>query len=227
MDSRSEVQFTEGATLIRRRLRTPRAAGVAGIVFSLLMITSQVLIRLSIPSDPLAPPLEVVRQSRAVAIALNLLPFAGITFLWFIAVVRDRMGELEDRFFATVFLGSGLLYVAMTFVAAAIAGALIGLLATADSGSLTTSGTYALGRAEIYRITNIFSTRMAGVFMISTSTIFAQTRILPRWVAFLGYALAVILLLSVGSVNWVVLVFPLWVALISGYILSQDRRSGL
>jgi len=43
------------------------------------------------------------------------LPFAGIAFLWFIGVLRDRLGELEDRFFATVFLGSGLLFLAMLF----------------------------------------------------------------------------------------------------------------
>lgn len=33
---------------------------------------------------------------------------AGIAFLWFIGVIRDRSGAHEDRFFATVFLGSGL-----------------------------------------------------------------------------------------------------------------------
>jgi hypothetical protein len=214
------------AELIRRSLKTPRAAAIAGIIFSLLLITSQVLIRLSIPSDPLASPLELVRHSKTVMIALNLLPFAGIAFLWFVAVVRDRLGELEDRFFATVFLGSGLLYVAMIFVAAAIAGALIGLLAS-DSGDLTTSSTYALGRQEIYRILNIFSARMAAVFMISTSTIFTRTRILPRWVAFLGYALAAALLLAGGSVTWIIMVFPLWVALISACILIQNRQSQL
>ena len=58
-------------------------------------------------------------KRRLVAIALNLLPFAGIAFLWFIGVVRDRLGEGEDRFFATVFLGSGLLFVAMLFVSGA------------------------------------------------------------------------------------------------------------
>ena len=184
------------------------------------------LIRLSIPSDPLASPLELVRHSKTVMIALNLLPFAGIAFLWFIAVVRDRLGELEDRFFATVFLGSGLLYVAMIFIAAAIAGALIVLLAS-DSGSLTASSTYALGRQEIYRILNIFSARMAAVFMISTSTIFTRTRILPRWVAFLGYALAAARLLAGESVTWIIMVFPLWVALISACILIQNRQSRL
>jgi hypothetical protein len=212
------------AELIRRSLRTPRAAAIAGLIFSLLLITSQVLIRLSIPSDPLASPQEIVRHSKTVVIALNLLPFAGIAFLWFIAVVRDRLGELEDRFFATVFLGSGLLYIAMLFTAAAIAGALVSLLAT-DSGSLITSSTYALGREEIYRILNTFSARMAAVFMISTSTIVAQTRFLPRWIALLGYALAAALLLGGGSISWIISVFPLWVALISGCILIEDFQS--
>jgi len=54
-----------------------------------------------------------------------LAPLAGITFLWFIAVVRDRMGQQEDRFFASVFLGSGLLFIAMYFAAIGVA---VGLL---------------------------------------------------------------------------------------------------
>jgi hypothetical protein len=55
-------------------------------------------------------------------LALYLVPFAGIAFLWFIGVLRDRLGELEDRFFATVFFGSGLLFLAMLFASAAVAG---------------------------------------------------------------------------------------------------------
>jgi hypothetical protein len=211
---------------IRLRLKTPRAAAIAGILFSLLLITSQVLIRLSIPSNPLASPLELVQHSKTVILALNLMPFAGIAFLWFIAVVRDRLGELEDRFFATVFLGSGLLYVAMLFVAASIAGALIELLTT-DTGSLLASPTYALGRLQIYRILNIFAARMAAVFMISTSTIFTRTRILPKWLALLGYALAAALLLTGGSITWIIMVFPVWVGLISTCILIQNQQSRL
>jgi hypothetical protein len=42
-------------------------------------------------------------------VGLYLAPFAGIAFLWFIAAIRSQLGEREDRFFATVFLGSGLL----------------------------------------------------------------------------------------------------------------------
>ena len=36
----------------KERLTTPRAAALAGIIFSVLLITSLVLIRISVPADP-------------------------------------------------------------------------------------------------------------------------------------------------------------------------------
>src|SRR5947207_3795730 len=125
-------------------LRTPRAAAVAGIVFSVLASAAFVLLRLSVPAHPGVTGAWLTDSGRraAVAVALNLVPFAGIAFLWFIGVLRDRIGQREDRFFATVFLGSGLLFVAMLFVAAAVAG---GLIAIASSG-LPDGSTLALGR---------------------------------------------------------------------------------
>ncbi len=212
------------AELIRQRLKTPRAAAIAGIIFALLLMTSQVLVWVSVPPDPTRAATEIVRHSKEVVLAINLLPFAGIAFLWFIAVVRDRLGELEDRFFATVFLGSGLLYVAMMFTATAIAGALVGLLMTQQSTG-TISGVYLLGRGEIYRFTLLFAAKMSAVFMMSASTIFLRTRIVPRWVAFCGYVLAAGLLLSIGLVIWIPAVFPLWVILISACILLQGEPS--
>jgi hypothetical protein len=64
--------------------------------------------------------------------------------------------------------------------------------------------------------------KMAGVFMITTSTISLQTQFLPRGMAVLGYVLALMLLLSVGTIQWIPLVFPLWVFLISLYILNEN-----
>ena len=107
------------------RLRAPRAAAIAGILFSVLLITSFVLLRLSVPADPLEAGAWLQTSANTVALALNLVPFAGIAFLWFIGVLRDRLGEREDRFFATVFLGSGLLFLAMLFFSAAVVGGII------------------------------------------------------------------------------------------------------
>src|SRR5271165_5038075 len=134
-------------------LRTPRAAALAGIIFSVLLTSALVLLIVSVPPHPAVPGewLTDSRRRAAVAIALNLVPFAGIAFLWFIGVLRDKIGEREDRFFATVFLGSGLLFVAMIFAAAAIAG---GVIAEASSSS-PDAGTLALGRLVTATYVNI------------------------------------------------------------------------
>ena len=81
------------------QLKAPRAGAIAGILFSILLIISVVLIRLSIPASPADPGTWLSHSAQSVRIALNLLPFAGISFLWFIGVLRDRMGANEDRFY--------------------------------------------------------------------------------------------------------------------------------
>ncbi len=129
-------------------MKTPRSAALAGIIFSALMMTSQILIWFSVPADPMTPGVGLVGHSNEISTALNLLPFAGIAFLWFIGVIRDHLGALEDRFFSTVMLGSGLLYVALVFSSTVIAGALIHLLGSPLGQSITSAG-YALTRAEI------------------------------------------------------------------------------
>jgi hypothetical protein len=210
-------------TLTRARLRTPRAAAVAGIVFSILLIISLVLVWVSVPADPQEAGTWLPRSWKAVNLALNLLPFAGIAFLWFIGVLRDRIGAYEDRFFATVFLGSGLLFLAMLFACAAVAGGVIMAYGVAPD-KLIESGIYTFGRTVTYQIMHVYTMKMAGVFMISTCTLSIRTGIFPRWMAFLGYALALLLLVSIGYLHWAPLVFPLWILLISGHILRANLR---
>ena len=210
-------------TLTRAQLTTPRAAAIAGIVFSLLLITSLVLIRLAVPSNPQDSGDWLTDGWRMVSLALNLLPCAGIAFLWFIGVVRDRLGEYEDRLFATVFLGSGLLFLAMLFASAAVAGGTMQMYGATPS-MLIESGLYTFGRTVTYEIMNVYTMKMAGVFMISTCTLSLRTGIIPRWMAYLGLALALFLLFSLGFFDWAPLVFPLWVLLISVHILLANIR---
>jgi hypothetical protein len=210
-------------TITRARLTTPRAAAVAGILFSVLLITSLVLIRLAVPANPQDAGEWLTHSTRTVNLALNLVPFAGIAFLWFIGVVRDRLGTHEDRFFATVFLGSGLLFLAMLFASAAITGGLISIFGQTPS-MLIESGIYTFGRTVTYEIMTVYTMKMAGVFMISTSTMSLRTGIMPRWMAILGLVLALFLLLSLDFFAWAPLVFPLWVLLISVHILLANLR---
>lgn len=209
--------------LVRQRLKTPRAAAVAGILFSLLLIATLVLMWLSVPSKPQESGTWLARGWRRVDLALSLVPFVGITFLWFIGVVRDRLGEHEDRFFATIFLGSGLLFLAMLFVSSAVAGGILAFYGVAPE-QLVESGIYTFGRTITYEIMNVYAMRMAGVFMISTSTLSLRTGIIPRWMAILGLALALFLLFTRGYFFWAPLVFPSWVLLISVNILLVNLR---
>jgi hypothetical protein len=200
-------------------LRTPRAAAVAGIIFSVLLITALVLLRLSVPAHAGVPGRWLADSGRrtAVVIALNLVPFAGIAFLWFIGVIRDRIGGREDRFFATVFLGSGLLFVGMLFVAAAVAG---GLFAAASGSGPPGAGTLAVGRGVTAILLNVYTMRMAAVFTLTTVTIARRTRIVSRWLEVAGLATALVLLVGIGISAWVELLFPAWILALSIDILT-------
>jgi hypothetical protein len=207
------------------RLRTPRAAAVAGILFSVLLGLALVLILISAPSDPTAPGAWLSDPARrgAIGIALNLVPFAGIAFLWFIGVVRDRIGELEDRFFASVFLGSGLLFVAMLFAGAAFSGGLAAEVAAGPAAALSPD-TLALGRQITSLLLHVYAMRMAAVFTMSAATITLRTRVVSRWIGTLGVAIAVVLLISVGLTLWIELLFPGWILLLSVDILRTGLR---
>jgi hypothetical protein len=201
-------------------LRTPRAAAVAGVVFALLLGTALILLRLAVPADPAEAPtwLDDTWRRTSVVVALNLVPFAGLAFLWFIGVVRDRIGAQEDRFFATVFLGTGLLFVAMLFVAAAVAGGLIAV--EADRGITEISPeVWRLGRSTSHQVLNVYAMRMAGAFTVSATAIGVRLGIMPRWLAGFSIVVAIVLLLTIERFAWVQMLFPLWVLVLSLHLL--------
>jgi len=210
-------------SLTRANLRTPKAAAIAGMLFSVLLIAVFWLLRTAIPADPQEPGSWLQKSSGSVALALNLMPFAGIAFLWFIGVLRSRLGQQEDRFFATVFFGSGLLFLAMLFTAAAVVGAIL-IAFAAQPQELIGSATFHFARAAAYNLVNVYMIKMASVFMITTSTIAIYTAIAPRWLAVLGFALALLLLFGSYYLSWSFLVFPLWVFLLSASILRDALR---
>ncbi len=200
---------------------------ISGMIFSAMFIGSLVLIRLAVPADPKEPGAWIADASLRhwVSLALNLIPFTGIAFLWFMGVLRNRIGGHEDRFMATVFLGSGLLFVAMLFVASAASQALLDTFAI-ESKLPAESETYAAFRAMGYAMVNTFAVKMAAVFIIVTSTIGFRTAVFPRWIAFLGLIFALVLLLTITNFAWIALVLPAWVVLLSAYILVTDTGHG-
>ena len=217
---------TEQSGLTRAQLRTPRAAAVAGILFSVLLLAVFWLMRLSVPADPHEPGAWLRGGVTYVALALNLVPFAGAAFLWFVGALRDKLGAREDQFFATVFLGSGLLVLAMLFAAAAVVGAIIIAFHSAPE-ALIDSATFHFGRGLAYGMINIYVVKTASIFMITTSTIALYTQLTPRWLAIGGYVVAVVLLIGSYYLDWSILVFPLWVLLVSICILLDKEKEPL
>ncbi len=140
-------------------------------------------------------------------------------------MIRDQLGDAEDRLFSTVFLGSGLFFMALTFLAAALAGGLLTSFALMP-GTLIESGVFLYGRSVIYQVLNLYAIRMAGVFMISLGTIWLRTGVMARGWTLLTYALALVLLLSIGLSLWVVLIFPAWVLIVSVVVLVRNLRIG-
>jgi hypothetical protein len=213
------------STEVRTPPVTPQIVAISGFMFSVLFILSLVLIRLVVPADPSDPGewLGDVHLRNLVRLALNLVPFTGIAFIWFMAVLRNRLGSLEDRFLATVFLGSGLLFVAMLFASVAVSGATLETF-TVASRLPAQSETYVLARRLSYLLMNPFGIRMAAVFMFATSMIGLRTAFLPRWLAIVGFAVGLVLLLAITDFAWIALLFPLWVLLVSTYILFTEYR---
>ncbi|QTD97109.1 hypothetical protein [Streptomyces cyanogenus] len=209
----------------RQALRTPRAAGLAGVVFALLLAAAMVLVRLGLPEGAgtgTAPAFTDAGRRGALRAALALVPFAGIFFLWFIGAVRTHVGAVEDKFVATVLLGSGLVFTATMLAAAAAADAV--LVVAHPAGLPPLPAAWDFGRHFAYTLMTGYAMRMAAVFVSSMSVIGHRLGVLPRWLTALGFLVALALLLFSSNVPWVELAFPAWSLLLSVHILVASRR---
>ncbi|MFJ6781575.1 hypothetical protein [Streptomyces yangpuensis] len=196
------------------RLKTPRAAGMAGVAFALLLGAAIVLMRISVPAGEAADATIDPDRRWAVQLALQIVPFAGIFFLWFMGALRAHTGEAEDRFVATVFLGSGFIFVATLFGAAAAAGTVLNEETPSD-----------FGRHYAYTLLATYAMRMAAVFVLATSMIGRMLGVFPRPLAALGTLVGLILIVVGAGVPWSELLFPAWALVISLHILRARRAA--
>jgi hypothetical protein len=208
-------------------LTTPRAAALAGVLFALLFGTAIYLIRSSLPEGAQPGSQWIETGNDKIRLASQLMPFAGIAFLWFIGVVRANLGRYEDKFFSTVTLGSGLLFLAMVFACSAVGAAL------AESrhylgGDMAGSGVGVFGQMLLLKLSKTYALKMAAVFMMSLATIWLRTGLMPRWMAIVSYLMALTLIIGGDTTMWLTLAFPIWVLIVSVLFLVRagvfDRR---
>lgn len=205
------------ATSFSHKLNTPRAAAIAGVLFAVLFGAALILIRTALPEGA-APGSQWLSSSGGrIRVASILMPFAGICFLWFIGVIRDGFGGLEDRFFSSVFFGSGLLFLAMIFASSAVGE---GLAAT-SSAIAVNPDVASFGRMVLLALSKTYALRMAAVFMISLATIWMRTALMPRWLVVVTYLVSLGLLIASDVSMWLTLAFPAWVLVVSVLLLAR------
>ena len=214
----------ENLIQFQKQIRSPRSAALAGILFSVLLIASMVLITgvTQVSADEISAEWLGTRADSA-SLALRLIPFAGIAFFWFTGVIRDHIGDREDRFFATVFLGSGIAFVVLIFVWAATIGAVFGSFSLA-ADLLADEDIFIFGFIFMNEILGNYILRLAGVYMFSIGTIWTRTQVMPRWLTVTTYIVALIFLFFAGSIREARFIFPAWVLLTSVYILITNKR---
>ena len=201
-------------------LTTPRAAALAGVLFALLFAAVIVLIRSSLPETAQPGARWIDDGGDKIRLASELMPFAGICFLWFIGVVRANLGRFEDKFFSTVTMGSGLLFLAMMFTSAAVGAGLVESRHY-SGGELAGSGVGVFGQMLLLKLSKTYALRMAGVFMMSLATIWLRTGLMPRWLVAISYLAALALTIGGDVSMWLTLAFPAWVLIVSVLFLAR------
>jgi hypothetical protein len=224
--SRMEAAFGDAP---ESKLKAPRAAGVAGLVFAALFVVALLLVRRHPAADSTAQEVALwylgPNRTNVGLVGIYIVPFAGIAFLWFTAVIRASVVELRDRFLDTTLLGSALIFIAMLWAAAGSGGALLAAVKFLDA-PIPTPDAVGVARALSYTFFYVYALRAAAVFVMVTSLVGLRSGGLPRWLAFAGFVLAVVLLVGVSYISLVALLFPAWVVAVSIVMLRRAPGRG-
>jgi hypothetical protein len=213
---------------VGNRIRSIEAAAVAGLVFAVLSFIS--LLLLNSPPDPTAPDSEIAAwyadptNRASLTVGLSLAVVSAVSFLWFVAVIRRRVGDREDRFFATVFLGSGILLTGVMLVGAATLASGAVTVDLAD-GRVPDAGILAALTGLGTSLLLIVLLRVQAVFVVSTSTLALRSNAFNRWLSYFGYGIALVMFFMPILSEPVGLAFPVWVGILSIALLV--RRSDI
>jgi hypothetical protein len=213
------------SSLVQGRFTSIEAAAVAGIVCA---IGWSLALRGLLASPGIdASDAEITRfyadtSNGTAALAwLQVIVFSTIAFLWFVGVIRGRLGEREPKLFGTVFLGASILLAGLMFLGATLLAAPALLVALGDKAPAPEAAS--LTRASAAAVLAVFAPRIATLVMFSTASLGRATGALPRWLVWLTFALGVVELVNVTVSTPTIYLMPAWMALVS--IVLLVRRS--
>jgi len=213
---------------VGRHVRSLEAAAIAGGIYAVLAVVAVSLLSrypsLDQTEEEITAWFDHSANQSSLIIGLNLVAVSSIAFLWFVAVTRRRLGDLEDRFFGTVFFGSAIVYVAIWLVGGAVLAGPAVATTTLDAGSVSeASASLAAGIGAGLLL--VVAPRVQAVFVLTTSTLILRSRVLPSWLAVVGYVIAVVMFVFPLVVEPVGLGFPTWVFVVS-IVIFLHRPTG-
>jgi hypothetical protein len=214
----------------RRWLRSVEAAAVAGMIYAITAISALVLLArfpsLDLPEQQLTAWFDDSGHRLLLVLGLNLAAISSIAFLWFIAVIRRRLGEQEDQFFATVFLGSGIVYIALWLVSAAAIAAPAIVIALPDAG-VVSAPSISLAKGVGAGLLLVVAPRIQAVFILTVSNLIFRLGVLPRWLAVFGLVTGLVMFFVPLVSRPIGIALPIWAFVVSTVILldKSARRN--
>lgn len=172
-----------------------------------------------------ASPAEITRfysdhdAGASVGLLLALMVVGTVAYLWFVGVVRARLGERESRLVGTVFLGASVLLTGLILTGASALAA-PSLLAEAGDQPVD-PGAAAMLRSLAAIVLSVFTSRVATLVMFSLATLARKTGALPTWAVVVTYVLGVAEFVNVTLAEPRIYVFPAWIAFVSLLLLVR------
>lgn len=208
---------------LRERLGSIEAAALAGIVCS---IGWSLALRglLSAPgidaSDrEIREYYSVSANGTAAVVWMQVVVFSTIAFLWFVGVVRGRIGDREPKLVGTVFFGGSILLAAVMFLGTSLLAAPGVLVALSEREP--EPGATSLLRVAAAVLLSVVLPRVATLVMFSTASLGRATGTLPTWLVVLTYVIGLYELVNVTVDTPTVFLVPAWIALVSVVLLVR------
>lgn len=227
-DSRSQPTDTGSLIEVRRAAIVTASVGIAHAV---LLLTAFWLVRTNAPGAN-ASDAEFVtfyadsgNRRRIVAAGLYLIPFSGITFIWFIVALRMWIsGSIRriNMLLANVQLAAGIIYVTLILAAGAAFSVRAATYELTDDPITPSSENVFPRLGSILFLT--LAMRMAAMVVFTTSSIGRSSGILPRWFGVVGILVGISLLLSASLSPLLILLFPTWLTVLSIILLLRARK---
>lgn len=214
------------STAVRSEASTwDRLGAAAGIAFAVLFVAVVFAMGSGLPGGDDTNQ-DIARyyteQDRLLNGLLSLygLTLAGASFLWFLGSLRNRLrrAEEEPAGLASIVFGSGLIFVGALFGAAAAAGAIASSVELGEETQVQPV-VASLGwlASLLLLVPGMFA---ASIAIVATSVLALRTGVFPRWLAWMGFACAALLIL-LGWAFMPMFVLPLWVLATSVALLRQ------